>query len=157
MWQFIIPAAAQAIASIWGANKSSKAATSATQMQVDAANRAAVLEAQSARDQLAFIREQDARERAQAELDRKMGYDQWAFRQSNLSPYRGIGGAATGTLGHLMGFSPNSMLTTDPRTEVPYTPYNTQPWAESQGVGGVMDPDREWEFGYAPEDDEDYS
>ena len=153
MWQFILPAAASAIASIWGANKSSKAATQATQMQVDAANKAAEIEAQSAAEQLAFLREQDARDRAQAELDRKMGYDQWAFKQTNLGPYRGIGVAAAGTLGNLMGWKPNQLGFSDPRDEVPYTPYDTTPWPEYTGSGGVMDPDREWEFAYAEDDD----
>jgi hypothetical protein len=138
MAEAVIPAIITAGASIWGASKQSSTSKDIAKLQLDTSNRVAEIDAESSRQQLAFLKEQDRLDRLSKETDRKMTYDQWAAREDNLAPYRGLGKASSGTLGHLMGFTPGSQKMPNPRDQVPYVPLpkdedipSKPPWTQS--------------------------
>lgn len=79
-----------------------------------AAKRAGEFEAAGADKQLAYLKTKDLEDQRNWETTRddnrrmfdqteRSNYDQWAFREGNLAPYRAIGTGATATLAHLMG------------------------------------------------------
>lgn len=127
----VTSAAAGGAASIYGAHKTSSTASNIARQQIAASERAAKLEKEAADKQLAFLKEQDEMDRAQAEITRRQAYDtgeasrqmtyeQWADRQRKLAPYQGMGQASAGTLSNLMGFKPGQMTVSEPTSAVPY-------------------------------------
>jgi len=131
-----IGAGVGALASVFSSKKQASTAEKTSQWQIEAANEAARLQKQASDDSLAFLKQQDALDRADAEVKRKSAWDSDEFtrstdvarnntRQGNLQPYLGMGNAALGSLGNKMGFKPEQMQTgwtSTPYTPTPYTP-----------------------------------
>lgn len=138
----IIGAGIGAVASIFSAKKQSKTATNVASQQIKATEQASAIEEEAAKRELEFLREQDALDRRDAETkrlqdwqlseatrsdnfadreaNRKMDWGKYITRQTNLSPYMGMGKSSTYTLAGLMGLSPESMAMPDPKTTNPY-------------------------------------
>lgn len=91
---------------IGGALIGAKAAGSAADKQLEAANRA-----------LALQEEMFSKQSQLDELNRKQEYDRFTQGRSDLAPYRGLGQNAVGTLSSLMGFQAPA-----PETPIPYAP-----------------------------------
>jgi hypothetical protein len=84
-WAVAIPAIAAVVGggiSAWASNKSSNAATDATNTQVAAGQRAAELEARSAADSLGFLREQEAARQDEWRSTQAKNYEQWLSEQN---------------------------------------------------------------------------
>ena len=81
-------------AAIWGAHKSAQASADATRMQIDSSNKAAELEAQTAREALAAQREEMAANRAAAAASENRAYQMWLTKRADLAPYRQLGADA---------------------------------------------------------------
>ena len=81
-------AAITAGAAIFGAAKTSRAATKAAKTQADAATEAARLEDEATKRAETFAREQSQATWAESEAVRKANYDQWASRQTALNALR---------------------------------------------------------------------
>src|SRR5215470_14687437 len=114
-----IAAGATAGAGIYGANKQSSSADRAVAAQTDAANRAAELQAQSAREQLDFTKSEAARDQANYEATQRGNYDQWAAREGRIS--------AAG----------QSMLGLPARTIAPYVASTASGTTPSGGAGAT--------------------
>jgi len=131
-----ITAGSTAGGAVYSAKKQSSTAEKTSQWQIEAANEAARLQKQASDDSLAFLKQQDALDRADAEVKHKSAWDADEFtrstdvaryntRQGNLQPYLGMGNAALGSLGNKMGFTPSQTATTwqpQPYQPLPYTP-----------------------------------
>ena len=131
-----VGAGATAAASAYGAHKQASTAEKTSQWQIDAANESARLQKEASDQSLAFLKQQDALDRADAEVKRKSVWesDEWTrkmdvgrynTRTSNLQPYLGMGNASLGTLANKMGFTPSQTATTwqpQPYQPLPYTP-----------------------------------
>lgn len=105
-----IAGAATAGASIYGANKSASSSDRATRASVDAANRAAELEAKSAQDALDFAKTQEATRKAEWEATQQRNFEQYLAQQARLAPWRRLG---VGSIGQLA--QPIPTMTTAPR------------------------------------------
>lgn len=81
----IIAGGATAATGIIGSKIQSGAAKDAASAQIGGANRAADIQAQSAREALAFQKEQAAADAARFEHTQRSNYDQWAARQGYQS------------------------------------------------------------------------
>lgn len=81
----IIAGGATAATGIIGSKIQSGAAKDAANAQIGGANRAADIQAQSAREALAFQKEQAAADAARFEQTQRSNYDQWAARQGYQS------------------------------------------------------------------------
>jgi hypothetical protein len=144
-----VGAGATAAASIYGAKKQSDTSAKVAAQQITAANDAAKVEADAAAEQLKFLREQDAKDRAQAEVLRKQSYDtseasrlmdynQWAHKQTGLAPYQGAGQASVGSLANLMGLKPENMAVAAPKAAVPYAPIPYTPMDTSTSIPATL-------------------
>jgi hypothetical protein len=90
----IAVAAGPALAGLFGAKLSSNATGKATQLQVDAQNHAADLQAKSAADALAFQKAQAETDWQNSQVTNRANYDQWAAaegRKSGLGALLGLG------------------------------------------------------------------
>lgn len=101
-----IPAIATAIAGgssaaagIYSAHKQGSAAARAAQLQTDAANHAADLEAKSAADALTFARQQEATRQQEFNQTQAQNFGQYQEQQARLSPFRQLGAGAVSQLG----------------------------------------------------------
>lgn len=106
----VAPAAIGAVASIWGGKNQSGAARTAASHQTTAMQRAAEIEAQAAREALAFERDREARRQKEFDLTQERNYgiyqdglrrddERYQTRRSDLAPYRALG---RGSIGQLM-------------------------------------------------------
>jgi hypothetical protein len=106
----IISGVAGTAATVYSASKQSSTSKALANQQGTAASQAAELEAKSAADQLAFLREQEATRKAEWEKTQAANlamYNssygtanaQYQQRQENLAPYRGLGLGALGQMG----------------------------------------------------------
>jgi hypothetical protein len=146
----ISSAAARLAATAYGAHKTSSTSSDIARQQIAASERAAKLEKEAADKQLAFLKEQDEMDRAQAEITRRQAYDtgeasrqmtyeQWADRQRKLAPYQGMGQASAGTLSNLMGFKPGQMTVSEPTEAVPYQNIPYVPANTKSPIPGSLD------------------
>lgn len=88
----VITAGAVTGTSIASGKMQSGAAKTAAQLQTDAANKA-----------LAYTKQKDAQERADAMAAQKASYESWAAKERRMAPYRATGQGASQTIGHLLG------------------------------------------------------
>lgn len=86
-------------ASIYGATRQSNAVRDSTRTQTQAANQAAALEAQIARDQLAFQQQQAKLTQANFDATQKFNRSVYTDQQARLTPYRQFGAGAIAQLG----------------------------------------------------------
>jgi len=142
-------AGATAAAGIYGAKKTTDASAKVAEQQITAANEAAKIEAETAAEQLKFMREQDAKDRAQNELLRRQSYDtseasrlmdynQWAHKMTGMAPYQGAGQASIGSLANLMGLKPENMAVAAPKSAVPYTSIPYTPADTSSSIPSTL-------------------
>lgn len=101
---------AAAGAGIYSAKKQASAAKSATAAQVQASNRAAEIEAQAAREALAFQKEQEATRKAEFEKAQALNFQQYQEQLARMAPYRNVGLAALGGLSRVPDASAGQRL-----------------------------------------------
>lgn len=105
-----IPVITAAIAAVYSAKKQSSAAKQANSAQVTASNKAADIEAQAAREALAFQKEQEATRKAEFEKAEALNFQQYQEQLARMVPYRNVGLAALGGLGRVPDASAGQRL-----------------------------------------------
>lgn len=83
---------------MYGASKQAGAARQATAATTSSNNRAAELEAQSARESLAFLKSQEAARQAEHTRTEALNLDQYNQQGARLQPYRTLGSSAVDQL-----------------------------------------------------------
>lgn len=94
-----VSATAGAGAGIYGAHKTSSAANRAADLSVQAADRAATLQAKSAADALSFAKQQEEERKREWEATQARNFGLYKEREAQLQPYRNVGAAAVGQMG----------------------------------------------------------
>lgn len=102
----IITAGAAAGGTVAAGYMQGRGARQAANVQTAAANRAAELEAQSAREALAFAKEQEDTRRREWQSTQDRNFQLWQGREAQLQPYRDFG---AGSLAQLSRPRPGSL------------------------------------------------
>lgn len=94
----VAAAGGTAATGIYSAHKQAGSARQATAATTSSNNRAAELEAQSARESLAFLKSQEAARQAEHTRTEALNLDQYNQQGARLAPYRTLGSSAVDQL-----------------------------------------------------------
>lgn len=95
---FFYGSLATGVAALGASAVSSRSANKSAKYQVGAANRAGDLEAQAAREALAFEKEREAARKAEFDQIQARNFEQYQQAQQRMEPYRALGRGAIGQL-----------------------------------------------------------
>lgn len=118
----IIGGGTTAASSIYGATKSSGAAKDAAQLQTDAANHAADVQAKANADTLTFQKSQAAQDLASQNATQQANYGQWAAKEGRMSDF-----------GQMLGLAPRQIPAYQPLPGAGGTTSGGQPPAAASG------------------------
>lgn len=131
----VAAAAVTAGGALAGGAMASRSANNAANQQTAAANHAADVQAQSAREALAFQQQQAALDAARADAIQRANYEQWRAREGRISDF-----------GSMVGLGPRSIpnyvplpMTAAPPEKTPYTvPRSIGQLIDLPGVPGAQ-------------------